>query len=95
MGEDAAITDPDEYRLMHPFSGMKSTSKNLADRLNTWEKGSDFVYKLESDKLKSITDEALKNQTLTINHGNTTTVVTISVVNKTNTNATTISNQTV
>ena len=53
--------DPDEYRLMHPFNGVKSDAKNLADRLNSWEKGNDFVYKLEADKLKSVTDEAVKN----------------------------------
>jgi phosphomevalonate kinase len=86
MGEESGIMDPDEYRLMHPFTGMKSTTSNLAKTLNGWEKGNDFVYKLEADKLKSIADEALKNQTLTINHGNQTTIVTISVVNNTKNN---------
>jgi hypothetical protein len=83
MAEDNAIVDPDEYRLMHPFSGMKSTQKNLADKLNGWEKGNDFVYKLEADKLKGVYDAALKNQTLTIKNGNTTTVITVSVQNQT------------
>jgi len=46
---------------MHPFSGEKSTPKTLASRLNTWEQGNEFVYKLESDKLKAVTDEAIKN----------------------------------
>lgn len=32
-----AITDPDEYRLRHPFGGMKMNSKLLADTLNGWE----------------------------------------------------------
>lgn len=86
--------DPDEYRLMHPFNGVKSDAKNLADRLNSWEKGNDFVYKLEADKLKSVTDEAIKNQTLIVKNGNSTTTIVISVQNQNTTLQANVSNST-
>lgn len=57
---------------MHPFSGEKSTPKSLAIRLNSWEQNSEFVYKLESDKLKAVTDEAIKNETLIMKNASST-----------------------
>lgn len=47
-GEDIdAITDPDEYRLLHPFGGMKMNAKTLASTLNGWEDNNSVMYKLE------------------------------------------------
>jgi hypothetical protein len=47
-GEDVdAITDPDEYRLRHPFGGMKMNAKTLATTLNGWEDNNAMFYKLE------------------------------------------------
>lgn len=47
-GEDVdAITDPDEYRLLHPFGGMKMNAKTLANTLNGWEDNNSVMYKLE------------------------------------------------
>ena len=71
--------DPDEYRLKHPFTGAKNDVKSLADRLNGWEQGNQLIYKLEVDKLKSVADEALKNQTLIIKNNNSTTTIVIQV----------------
>lgn len=38
-----------------------------------------MIYKLEVDKLKSVADEALKNQTLIIKNNNSTTTIVIQV----------------
>lgn len=82
---DSSIMDPDEYRLKHPFTGAKNDVKSLADRLNGWEKNNELVYKLEADKLKSVADEAQKNQTLIIKNNNSTTTIVISVQNENST----------
>ena len=47
-GEDVdGITDPDEYRLRHPFGGMKMNANTLAATLNGWEENNSMYYKLE------------------------------------------------
>jgi hypothetical protein len=50
LSAEAKITDPNEYRLMHPFKDEQS----LASRLNQWEAGDDntVVFKLEQEKIK-------------------------------------------
>lgn len=51
--------------------------------MNGWEKGNDLIYKLEADKLKSVTDDALKNETLVIKNNNSTTTIVIAYQNAT------------
>jgi hypothetical protein len=41
------ITDPDEYRLRHPFKGMEMNANTLATTLNGWENNNQEMYKLE------------------------------------------------
>ena len=50
LSEEAKITDPQEYRLLHPFKDEQS----LASRLNQWEQGDAMIYKLEQEKIKQI-----------------------------------------
>ena len=69
-------------------------AKTLADRLNGWEKGNDLIYKLEADKLKSVTDDALKNETLVIKNNNSTTTIVIAYQNATATQQVNASNNT-
>ena len=62
--------------------------------MNGWEKGNDLIYKLEADKLKSVTDDALKNETLVIKNNNSTTTIVIAYQNATATQQVNASNNT-
>ena len=62
--------------------------------MNGWEKGNDLIYKLEADKLKSVTDDALKNETLVIKNNNSTTTIVIAYQNATTTQQVNASNNT-
>jgi hypothetical protein len=57
-----AITDPDEYRLMHPFGAMKLNAKTLATTLNGWENNNVMTYQLEQEKLIHYKAEAMRKQ---------------------------------
>ena len=55
-----AITDPDEYRLRHPFQGMKLNAKALATTLNGWENKNQMTYQLEQEKFIHYKAEAMR-----------------------------------
>lgn len=62
-GEDIdAITDPDEYRLRHPFGGMKMNANTLAATLNGWENNNQVMYGLEQEKFIHYKAEAMREQ---------------------------------
>ena len=62
-GEDIdAITDPDEYRLRHPFGGMKMNANQLAKTLNGWEENNSMMYKLEQERFIHHKAEAMREQ---------------------------------
>jgi hypothetical protein len=57
-----SITDPDEYRLRHPFGGMKMNANTLAITLNGWENNNAVMYQLEQDKFIHYKAEAMREQ---------------------------------